>query len=79
MGTNEVNTSSEDIASTTQEITSSTDELNKIMHLIRNLSDQTNLLALNASIEAGRAGEYGRGFAEVAEKFENLLKNQKKR
>ncbi len=80
----EVNASSEEISSTVQEINyetqtvvTSTDDLLKVMELIRNIAEQTNLLALNASIEAGRAGEHGRGFAVVAEEVRKLADEAK--
>jgi len=81
---NEVNASSEEIASTSQtisrdaqEVTASTDQLNKVMQVIKSIADQTNLLALNASIEAGRAGEHGRGFAVVADEVRKLAEESK--
>jgi methyl-accepting chemotaxis protein len=81
---NEVNAAAEEIASTTQNVFSNskqirafTDEIQKIMRIILNISEQTNLLALNASIEAGRAGEYGRGFSVVADEVRKLANESK--
>jgi methyl-accepting chemotaxis protein len=47
-------------------------KIDKIVDAIAQVSVQTNMLAVNGSIEAARAGDFGKGFVVVATDIRNL-------
>lgn len=80
-----LNQQSEQTAEIMNELTTSICELedksnfiHSFVDVINGIAEQTNLLSLNASIEAVRAGDFGRGFGVVAEEIRKLSEESAK-
>jgi methyl-accepting chemotaxis protein len=73
----EVRNEVERIAASIEAQLSLVGEVEDVISTVNELAEQSNVLAINASIEAAKAGEYGRGFTVVSQEITNLANESK--
>lgn len=76
-GINNIQQQMEYIAETIVKLSEHNQVIGEIIAAVDDISEQANLLAVNASIEASKAGEYGKGFLVVAQEIKNLAEQSK--
>ncbi|NLL09639.1 MAG: methyl-accepting chemotaxis protein, partial [Methanomicrobiales archaeon] len=76
-GMNQINQQMESIASNVIHLSEQSQAIGEIIVSVTDIAEQSNLLAVNASIEAAKAGEFGRGFGVVAQEIKSLAEQSK--
>ncbi len=66
-----------EISAKTRTLLASVEEIGNIIRSVNAIAEQSKILAVNASIEAAKAGEYGMGFAVVAQEVKDLAQQSK--
>ncbi|MCX7025869.1 MAG: methyl-accepting chemotaxis protein [Spirochaetes bacterium] len=61
-----------ELSSAIEKVRRGSSEIRGIVDAVNDFAEQTNLLAMNASIEAAHAGQFGRGFAVIAQEIKKL-------
>lgn len=74
---NHIREQMESIAESIVRLSEQSQDIAEIVATVDSLAEQSNLLAVNASIEAAKAGEYGRGFSVVAQEVRSLAEQSK--
>jgi methyl-accepting chemotaxis protein len=65
------------VSETISSLSARTQAVEEIITTVSDLAEQSNLLSVNASIEAAKAGEYGKGFSVVAQEVKSLAEQSK--
>ncbi len=76
-GMNHINQQMDSIASNVIRLSEQSQAIGEIIASVTDIAEQSNLLAVNASIEAAKAGEFGKGFGVVAQEIKNLAEQSK--
>ncbi|MFN8576883.1 MAG: HAMP domain-containing methyl-accepting chemotaxis protein [Candidatus Sericytochromatia bacterium] len=76
-GVEKIKSQIEEVATKILELSAQTKAIGKIISTVDDISKQSRILAFNASIEASKAGEYGKGFSIVANEIKNLSDESK--
>ncbi len=74
---NNIDTIFETFTDTIESLSIANKEISELVARNDQISIQINLIAINAKIEASRAGEYGKGFAIVADEVKKLAASSK--
>ncbi len=67
----------ESIRETVVNLSEQSQQIGAIIATVQDITDQSKLLAVNASIEAARAGDYGKSFSVVAHEIKSLADQSK--
>lgn len=60
------------LAESIAKLSENSQNVGEIMGVVNELANESNLLSVNASIEAAKAGEFGKGFSVVAQEVKTL-------